>query len=65
MEMQQGHEKDKFASSFSSKRESKRGRGEVTDEIIINDDGLEEIMLSLPVKSLILVSKPCLNTGDV
>ncbi|CAF1919928.1 unnamed protein product [Brassica oleracea var. botrytis] len=58
MEMQQGHEKDKFASSFSSERESKRGRGEVTDEIIINYDELEEIMLRLPVKSLILVSKP-------
>ncbi|CAF2143248.1 putative F-box protein At2g02030 [Brassica rapa] len=52
MEEQRGHEKDKIASSFSSERESKRGRREVT-EIIINDDALEEIMLRLPVKSLI------------
>ncbi|KAJ4888373.1 hypothetical protein Rs2_28121 [Raphanus sativus] len=43
MEEQQGHEKDKIASSFSSER----GRREVT-EIIINDDALEEIMLRLP-----------------
>ena len=52
MEEQRGHEKDKIASSFSSERESKRGRREVT-EIIINDEALEEIMLRLPVKSLI------------
>ncbi|CAN6857112.1 unnamed protein product [Brassica oleracea] len=47
MEEQRGHEKDKIAPSFSSERESKRGRREVT-EIIINDDALEEIMLRLP-----------------
>ncbi|CAF1920013.1 unnamed protein product [Brassica oleracea] len=40
--------------SFSSERESKRGRREVT-EIIINDDALEKIMLRLPWSSACLV----------